>query len=511
MSIWQGLILNGTEVINNPWIVGNVYLNTKGVIDTTNAYTGIGTATSGAPRIFLGTNVSSGDDSAILIGRALVGTNLFSHAIRDESTFVSATDGAYAAFDAATVMSGATVYNHLHGFQCRSAYSGSTTLLAYQGFSVNPVINSGTATYVNGLHVYDAVGAGSVNYQIGVYIDHLTKGTLANYAIYSPGDTISYHAGQFQVGAGGIYNVGDLIQVDNATNVYGQFHNSVDDGLLLALGNQNNLSNRHFIITDYANILKDHDHDTLSTNPALFIHSATDPDINNAQWLRLNHNQVNAEIFSGTGYINVSPGICFLDLTRAIWGTSAGGMTFYYDPLVPQMGAFLSNTHHQLILSTGAFPGKNFDHPAQANPTLFIHSATDPDVNHDQWLSATHNQTNAVIATGAGDLILDPITEITEVCGVGLKTKEYNATLNNAASISLPAGTGWGTFMIGDNQEYARVRWTSAAVPTIDESTANVAGSDVAGNLCFIDGGGTITIKNNLGSNLTLRYVIHYS
>jgi hypothetical protein len=170
-----------------------------------------------------------------------------------------------------------------------------------------------------------------------------------------------------------------------------------------------------------------------------------------------------------------------------------------------------ANAGRQLVITDYANFLHDHDHATQTNPTLFVHSATDPDVDNTQWLSAAHNQTDAVITTGTGNLILNPITEITEVCGVGLKTKEYNATVNDGASISLPAGTGWGTFMIGDNQEYARVRWTSGAVPTVDESTANVATSDLAGNLCFIDGGGTITVRNRLGSNLTLRFVIHYS
>jgi hypothetical protein len=53
-----------------------------------------GTAVTGAPRLIFGTNAprfaaanGQGDDSAILITRALTGDSLFSHAVRDESTF----------------------------------------------------------------------------------------------------------------------------------------------------------------------------------------------------------------------------------------------------------------------------------------------------------------------------------------------------------------------------------------------------------------------------------------
>lgn len=436
---------------------------------------------------------------------------------------------------------------------------------------------------------------------------------------------------------------------DSADKLYASFAKSVDDGFLIGVGNDNDYANRNLIITDYANIAKDHDHDTLSANPTLFVHSATNPDVANNEWLSLSHNTTSAELTSGKGFFVVNPGITIIDYGRITMGGSSGGSVLYYDPTMLQQPLFLGSSHRNFVLAdltTGL--GKNYDHALQANPTLFIHSVTDPDVNNTQWLSFAHDQTNGVIQAGtglvaiqgnaavgynadpgymflgrqgagepngtigayydasvspscffasniyyngvsfltqdatknmsmwlvqngnqywytggaggvapgtlkmslslaggfslgnavaltdagagnllmtgsitfnaagnitanSGDIVINPSTDITEVCGVGLKTKEYNATLNNGATVSLPAGTGWGTFMIGDNQEYARVRWTSAAVPTVDESTANVATSDLAGNLCFIDGGATITIKNNLGSNLTLRYVIHYS
>jgi hypothetical protein len=65
--------------------------------------------------------------------------------------------------------------------------------------------------------------------------------------------------------------------------------------------------------------------------------------------------------------------------------------------------------------------------------------------------------------------------------------------------------------MIGDNQEFARFRWTAAAVVTLDESTANVITSDTDLNLCIFDGGTSVSIRNRLGANLVVRYVIHYS
>ncbi len=61
--------------------------------------------------------------------------------------------------------------------------------------------------------------------------------------------------------------------------------------------------------------------------------------------------------------------------------------------------------NNNLILTNVTNRGKNFDHAtASVNPTLFIHSNTDPDTNNTQWISFAHNQTNGVINTGTGNL-----------------------------------------------------------------------------------------------------------
>ena len=50
----------------------------------------------------------------------------------------------------------------------------------------------------------------------------------------------------------------------------------------------------------------------------------------------------------------------------------------------------------------------DYDHAATTDPVLYIHSVTDPGTNNTQWLSLTHNQTDGIIATGLGDITLDP-------------------------------------------------------------------------------------------------------
>jgi hypothetical protein len=77
-------------------------------------------------------------------------------------------------------------------------------------------------------------------------------------------------------------------------------------------------------------------------------------------------------------------------------------------------------THDQFLIGCSASIGmqiciidyanqtKDFDHATQTNPTLFIHSAADPDTANNQWLSFVHDQTDAEIAVGTGDLYLNP-------------------------------------------------------------------------------------------------------
>lgn len=92
----------------------------------------------------------------------------------------------------------------------------------------------------------------------------------------------------------------------------------------------------------------------------------------------------------------------------------------------------LGDTAQSVILTTKALliAGKNFDHAAQANPTLFVHSATDPDTANTQWLSLTHDQANGVIATGLGDIVLSPAGSVVlpKTSGKGLKVDTATPT-----------------------------------------------------------------------------------
>lgn len=169
------------------------------VLNSLSAYSGgVGVATAGTPRLFMGRNASSGDDSAVLIGRNVAGDSLFSHAIRDESTFNSATTGAYASFDAAVQFQGSTHYNHLNCFQARPNYGGSGTLDGLWGHTFQPTI-SGPVTNAYGLYVLNPLGTGAINMLAGIYIEALTRGA-SNYGVYQDGSAPNYFGGKVQSG-----------------------------------------------------------------------------------------------------------------------------------------------------------------------------------------------------------------------------------------------------------------------------------------------------------------------
>jgi hypothetical protein len=65
--------------------------------------------------------------------------------------------------------------------------------------------------------------------------------------------------------------------------------------------------------------------------------------------------------------------------------------------------------NNNLILTTQANSSKDHDHDTpSANPTLFFHSATDPDTNNLQYLYQRHNAVDAEIGTGLGGIIMAP-------------------------------------------------------------------------------------------------------
>jgi hypothetical protein len=106
----------------------------------------------------------------------------------------------------------------------------------------------------------------------------------------------------------------DIVWSGNAS-----FRIGVDDGLKIAVVNDDGKTNNNVIITG-ANYVKDHDHETPSTNPTLFIHSNTDPDSDNTQWMSFTHDVTDGVIDTGTGLVKIKE-----DSANASETASSGG------------------------------------------------------------------------------------------------------------------------------------------------------------------------------------------
>lgn len=152
-------------------------------------------------------------------------------------------------------------------------------------------------------------------------------------------------------------------------------------------------------------------------------------------------------------------------------------------------------TSNSIIISEYTDINIDFGHAQQTNPTIFLHSADGTDVT--QWLSLAHNQTDVIEAVGSGNKVTHHLAPV---------------SVDDDASFTLPdASTGFGFFMAGDNEEYAQIAWTSAGAVTLINNSANVVAADTDGNLCFIDGGTQVSVKNRLGAAKEIMFDYHYT
>jgi hypothetical protein len=150
----------------------------------------------------LGGNVSSSDDSGILIHRSATNplSNGGSHGLRDESTYSAASSGGYASFDSIPTISGSIVNSHVHSYQARPSFTTSNIMTESAGLTYQPTHNgTGTITNSYGVRMSDALGTGPITTQVGLWCDPLTRGT-GNYCIYDSGTSANYLGGSLQIG-----------------------------------------------------------------------------------------------------------------------------------------------------------------------------------------------------------------------------------------------------------------------------------------------------------------------
>jgi hypothetical protein len=325
------------------------------------------------------------------------------------------------------------------------------------GDGVNPLTLGVTAATSNALGADDVLVGGKLEVDGLAYLD-----------------TTSY------IGGGGIF-ITNLYQYFPSTKVacFGGAYagatfggNTTQDQFSLTL---DDAVGRQFVIGG-STIGRDYDHAT-PTDPTLFIHSVTDPNSDNTQWISFTHNQTNGLIQTGKGYLNLgtaaatghalgvgdtlvggklevdgniySDGTIFAYTNLQVLGNFYSDKSLIYkrrgtanylvertwqdDGYQIGIGNVNNESNHHLVFTSSANVGKDHNHDTlSTDPTIFLHSVTDPSSDDTQYIEFYHNQTDGVIGTGKGYLSLNDlkVKQVTD-------TTTINAAATTVATIAL--------------------------------------------------------------------------
>jgi len=119
-------------------------------------------------------------------------------------------------------------------------------------------------------------------------------------------------------------------------------------------------------------------------------------------------------------------------------GSRISWLSAHYDR--DQLDWLLGDTAgNQLVIGNyGSSLDQDFDHGIQTDPTLFIHSDTDPNTNNTQWISFSHNKVDGVLNTGLGGIIATPGLRIPDDIGLTFgDSDEYKTFFDEATDDQL--------------------------------------------------------------------------
>lgn len=360
------------------------------------------------------------------------------------------------------------------------------------------------------------------------------------------------------------------------TNYTGLRFNTTTDQFLAALGSEHG---RQWVFTDYANITKDHDHD-ITTHPTVYFHSATDPDSDNTEYGAIYHDSADLNINVGTagGRVKSNVSLEIPDYQSIFWGSGTterlinygsgggNGFWFYTGGVIPliatSLGFFINNslsmfwgnpgagvgnapgirgdsnldqflfftgsdTNNNFVFASTAYVNSNFDHADASRPIAYFQSGTDPDTDNTQWMSVSHDATDAEIAVGTGGLNLQTNQDNAangQTLQVATATTELTAMSGATATASnlIPAGavvlgitarvtttiTGATTFDIGDGSDVDAfgAGIALAAGTTSDNSNWTIANAPVYASATNI----VLTANGSSFTDGDVRLTVHY-
>ncbi len=136
-----------------------------------------------------------------------------------------------------------------------------------------------------------------------------------------------------------------------------------------------------------------------SADPVFRVYSSDATQAND--YIEMYHDQGNGELKIGNGNLDLS---IATGAVRFQYG-SITGLIINSDPVFDQeLFAINDAVGNQIVIINANNNAKDHDHPFQTNPTLYIHSDTNPDTDNSQWVSLTHDKTDAFIGVGNGSL-----------------------------------------------------------------------------------------------------------
>jgi len=176
---------------------------------------------------------------------------------------------------------------------CISTWSELNNTPSINGSSINVTRIVGNG---NNLVIGNASGYADSHYLISesdLYISGKLEVDGESY--YDAGMTVTLNPGQDTTM---IFKYGSAY-----THAYAYYY---DDGPKVAI-KKLDYGNYNYIITSWDQKQQDHNHSIQSPDPTLFIHSETDPNIDNHQWISMTHNRTDGVIRTGTGHIYLEP------------------------------------------------------------------------------------------------------------------------------------------------------------------------------------------------------------
>ncbi len=198
---------------------------------------------------------------------------------------------------------------------------------------------------------------------------------------------------------------------------------------------------------------------------------------------QLYQNGDNLDIINDTGDLYYK-----LDGNDIVYGTTSNALIArlnFNATLAQILFAIFDDGGNQFIISNGTNASKDHDHALQTDPTLYVHSDTDPDSANDEWISLSHDKTNGQIGLGSGQLVIPSaitVTGSTSFNGINYtwpasQSASQVLQTNGSGTLSWVAQSG-GSFDATSDQSITG-SWTFS---TIDLSSA------VTGDVTFVAG-----------------------